>query len=233
MKVAIMQPYLFPYIGYFQLISAVDTFVFYDDVNFMNRGWINRNRILSNGKDLLFTVPLKEASQNKLINEIETDITEKWKSKFYKTMHFSYSKAPYFIDVMARIESVFISGNTNISELSERSVVEICNYIGIQKKFEKSSLKYGTTKGMEKADRLIEITKLSGHNQYINVRAGEELYDKEYYKSKEVDLFFISPKLNQYKQFSNDFIPGLSIIDVLMFNSIPQVIDMLNEYELI
>jgi hypothetical protein len=96
MKLAIMQPYIFPYIGYFQLIKAVDKFVIYDDVNFINRGWINRNRILVNGKDSLFTIPLKEASQNKLINDIDVNWDDAWKSKWLKTLEQSYKKAPIF-----------------------------------------------------------------------------------------------------------------------------------------
>src|SRR5690606_3799363 len=98
MKIAIMQPYLFPYLGYFQLINAVETFVFYDDVNFIKRGWINRNQILVDNKAALFTVPLKKASQNKLINEIDMAIDEKWLSQFFKTIEQNYKNAPYFDD---------------------------------------------------------------------------------------------------------------------------------------
>ncbi len=86
MKIAIMQPYIFPYIGYFQLIHAADVFVFYDDVNYINRGWINRNRILLNGKDQLFTIPCKEASQNKLIKDIEVLADKKAFQKMLTTM---------------------------------------------------------------------------------------------------------------------------------------------------
>ena len=96
MKAAVMQPYLFPYIGYFQLINAVDTFVVYDDVNYIKKGWINRNSILVNEKPFLFTVDLKEVSQNKLINEITIDENSNWKKNILRTIELSYKKAPFF-----------------------------------------------------------------------------------------------------------------------------------------
>ncbi|MDR6194877.1 WbqC family protein [Siphonobacter sp. SORGH_AS_0500] len=107
MTLAIMQPYLFPYIGYFQLLNAVDKFVIYDDVAFINRGWINRNSILNNGKAQLFTVPLKEASQNKLIHEISIDTDQKWRDKLLKTIQQNYKKAPHFAAVFPNSGSRF------------------------------------------------------------------------------------------------------------------------------
>ena len=119
MKVGIMQPYIFPYIGYFQLINAVDKFVIYDDVNFINKGWINRNRMLNNGKDSLFSIPLKEASQNKLINEIEINWDNAWKSKFLKTLEQCYKKAPFYQEALSIIEQTFNIDNEPISKVIE------------------------------------------------------------------------------------------------------------------
>jgi len=233
MKIAIMQPYLFPYLGYFQLIKAVDIFVFYDDVNYINRGWINRNRILSNGKELLFTLPLKEASQNKLINEINSDISEKWKTKFFKTLHLSYSKAPYFKEVYDLIKSCLDCSNGNISSIAITSIINASNYLNLNTSFEVSSDKYADSKGLDRAHRLIEICKRNKVTTYINAIGGSDLYEKGYFNENKIELSFIKPKEIKYKQFKNDFVPWLSIIDVLMFNSVEQVNEMLDQYELL
>lgn len=233
MKLAIMQPYFFPYIGYFQMIKAVDKFVFYDDVNYIKRGWINRNRILSNGKELLFTLPLKEASQNKLIKDIETDITEKWRSKFSKTLNISYSKAPYYNEVFKLIESCLDYDNGNVATIAMNSVIQVSKYLNLSAKFEVSSEKYADTKGLERASRLLEICKRNLATTYINALGGSDLYDKKVFNKELVELLFIKPKEIIYKQFNNEFLPWLSIIDVMMFNSPEEVNRMLDRSELL
>lgn len=233
MKVAVMQPYVFPYLGYFQLIQAVDTFVFYDDVNFIKRGWINRNRILVNGSDQLITIPLKKASQNKLINEIELGINDVWLQQFYKTIAYNYKKAPFFESTYKLIKTVFEKPQMHISELAIHSVMTVCEYLELDKKFVISSKKYSETQGQEKADRLINITKLCESTEYINPIGGKDLYSKTVFEAQGIKLSFIENELLPYTQFKNKPISGLSIIDVLMFNS-PEVINsMLNQYELI
>ena len=209
MKIAIMQPYVFPYIGYFQLVSAVDKFVFYDDVNYIKKGWINRNRILVNNEANLFTIPVLKASQNKLINEIKLGIDEKWICQFYSTLEHNYKKAPYYHETILLIQQVINQQSTSISDLAIASIELISNYLMIPTSFEKSSTNYQTSKGMEKADRLIEICKLNHVETYINPVGGKELYDKPYFKAKNVDLFFIINKITPYQQFKTHFIGGL------------------------
>ncbi|MCO6499931.1 MAG: WbqC family protein [Vicingus serpentipes] len=233
MKVAIMQPYIFPYIGYFQLINAVDKFVFYDDVNFIKRGWINRNQILVNNQANLFSIPLIKASQNKLINEVQLAIDEKWLKQFLNTIEFNYKKAPQFEEVNELIKNVFQGNYNSIAELAIKSVQVIANYLQLSTVFEISSEKYIQTKGMEKADRLIEITKLCQADTYINPSGGKELYDKEYFETKNIDLFFIENKIVPYSQFDSNFVGGLSIIDVMMFNTKAQIRNMITKYELV
>ncbi|HEY0111260.1 MAG TPA: WbqC family protein, partial [Fibrella sp.] len=123
MTLAIMQPYVLPYIGYIQLMNTVDTFVFYDDVAFINRGWVNRNRLLVNGKEYLFTIPLKEASQNKTIREIELANDPKWRGKLLKTIEQSYRKAPQYTVVMPMTERIINFQAEN------RSAVSVADYI--------------------------------------------------------------------------------------------------------
>lgn len=230
MKIAVMQPYFFPYIGYFQMIKAVDTFVFYDDVNFIKNGWINRNRILINGQASYFTLQLKDASSFKLINEISFNDNRK---KLLKSVVVSYSKAPYFREVFDLIERCLYIEALGVSTIAINSVIEVANYLNLHTTFEVSSEKYVETKGLDRAQRLIEICKINNANTYINAIGGATLYDKGFFKQYNIELSFINPKKIVYQQFKNDFVPWLSIIDVLMFNSTREVQIMLDNYELI
>ncbi|MCH8535208.1 MAG: WbqC family protein [Flavobacteriaceae bacterium] len=232
-KLAIMQPYIFPYLGYFQLVNAVDTFVFYDDVHFIKRGWINRNKILVNGTEKLISFPCIKASQNKLINEVEIDLQQKEYKKLLQSISMAYKKAPYFEEVFPVIEKVFLSEATNIASLAIDSIKEVMNYLGITKQFKISSEAFATSKGLEKQERLIQITLTEKVSTYINALGGQELYSKDDFKKEEIDLFFLKASLPEYPQFSDAFVPGLSIIDVLMMNSKAEVKAMLNQYELI
>lgn len=236
MKLAIMQPYIFPYIGYFQLIKSVDTFVFYDDVNFIKGGWINRNKILVNDKEFMFTISLSNPSSFTLISE--TLICEKKirrnNVKLLKSIEQSYRKAPYFKLVFPLIDDFFTSfDKTTISEFAIDSVKLVSNYLNLKTEFKKSSLNFDKTKGLDKAERLIAISKKEEAIYYINPIGGLDLYDKKEFDSKGVKLNFLKSKPIEYKQFNNKFKPWLSIIDVMMFNSKKQILEMLNEYELI
>lgn len=224
-----MQPYLFPYIGYFQLINAVDTFVIYDDVNYINRGWINRNNILINNEKKLFTISLKEASQNKLINEIE--ICDDFQ-KFLKTLRLNYSKAPFLDDVYPLIEKITSFENKRLSDFTLNSLIEIILYLNIKKEFILSSnlLKKNFLKGQ---DKIINICETLNATTYVNAIGGNELYNKDIFLKHNIKLLFIKTELISYKQFNNEFVPWLSIIDLLMFNSKEKIKSMLNQYELI
>ncbi len=225
-----MQPYLFPYLGYFQMIKAVDTFVFYDDVNFIKNGWINRNRILINGRASYFTLQLKDASSFKLINEISfTDNRD----KLLKSIAVSYSKAPYFIEVFELVERCFESEIDKVASIAMNSVIHVSNYLNLNTVFEVSSEKYGDTIVLDRTCRLIEICKRKNATNYINAIGGAHLYEKSFFKECEIELAFIKPKEIIYNQFKNDFVPWLSVIDVLMFNSVEEIQKMLDNYELV
>ena len=232
MKIAIMQPYLFPYLGYFQLIKAVDTFVFYDDVNYINRGWINRNNILTNGKPLLFTVPLIEASQNKTINEIIVDSSEKWKNKLLKTIEMSYKRAVNFQVVYELINYIFKSNYSTINELNFISISEVLKYIGVNTKIIKSSECF-SNQHLKGQYKILDICKQLNAHHYINPPGGKEIYQPELFNQNNIAFNFIETDNIKYKQFNDFFIPNLSIIDVLMFNTKEQVLEMLNLYKLV
>jgi len=232
MKVAIMQPYFFQYIGYFQMIKAVDNFVFYDDVNFIKGGWIHRNRIL-NGKVVnYFSVPLVGASSFKKINEIEINLSEKAQGKLLKSISQSYGKALYFNDVMPIIENVITAREQNLSIIAANSAILVANYLSLRTNFFFSSeLDFGH-QSTNRSERLVEIVKGFKSRIYINAQGGKELYSKENFKLNGIELKFIKSQLEAYKQNSKDFIPGLSIIDVIMHNSKNQVLAMLNQFDL-
>lgn len=233
MKVAIVQPYIFPYLGYFQLINAVDAFVLYDDVHFIKKGWIHRNRILNDGKELMFSIPLKKASQNKLINEIELAIDQKWRKSFLLSIEYSYKKAPFFNIVYQLIEKVLNSEVEKISDLATLSISLTIDYLEIDTKLLLSSSEFEKTRGRERANRLIEITKSLGAKTYVNPQNGKELYSKLEFAKHGVELFFIEPKLESYKQGKKPFVSGLSIIDVMMYKSRPFIKEQLKNYQLI
>jgi len=230
MKLAIMQPYFFPYIGYFQLVNAVDKFVLYDDVSFINRGWINRNRITINGKANYITVNLQGASQNRLINEI--GIIDN-KAKLKKTILLAYRKAPLFEQFWPIIEDVFNYQTETISELAAFSVIKTFEYVGLTTVFEFSSQNYADTINLRKDERLIKICKRNNATEYINPIGGTELYTKNQFAQHGIKLHFLRTNPLQYRQFGHSFIPNLSIIDVMMFNTIEQIHEMLDNFELL
>lgn len=234
MTTAVMQPYFFPYVGYFQLIQACDNFVFYDDVNFIKQGWVNRNRILINGTEYMFTVPLQKASSFTEIKDLSVHpmLYPKWKKKFLKGIEQSYKKAPHFHPVFELINGVFDTPG-KISHLAELSVTAILGYLGVDKNIFRSSLDFNDSKGMDRADRLIEICKNTDADTYINLIGGADLYNTTYFEPKGTTLQFLQPSIKKYQQFDTAFVPGLSIIDVLMFNSIDETLDQFNTYSII
>jgi hypothetical protein len=232
MKLAIMQPYFFPYIGYFQLINAVDKFIIYDDVNYINRGWINRNNILVNGAAHLIQVPLVGASQNKLINEIVIVQDTKWKNKLLRTIQQSYAKAPFFKPIFELIESTINKDETNIAVFNVNGVKSVCDYMGIKTEIVPNSEGYNN-KHLKGQERILDICARENAQTYINPTGGMELYDMPMFSHRNINLQFLKPMHIAYKQYNSDFIPWLSIIDLMMFLEKEELNNHLNQYELI
>lgn len=229
MKIAIMQPYFFPYIGYFQLINSVDKFILYDDVNYIKGGWINRNNILINNQSKFINAQLIGASSFKEINQIMININF---NKVLKSIKQNYSKAPFFIEVYPLIEKILCNPECiSVSDFNGAIIIEINKYLGIKTKIEFSSVNYNNTKGLEKAERIVEICKINSSKNYINPIGGKDLYSKEYFLQYDIKLNFLKSNYIKYKQFRIEFIPWLSIIDVMMFNSVVEINEMINDYE--
>ncbi|MEP0133070.1 MAG: WbqC family protein [Eudoraea sp.] len=234
MSVAMMQPYLFPYLGYFQLLKAVDVFIFADDVNFIKGGFIHRNKILLQNEEYYIIVPCEKKSQNKLINEVRLSTkTKGYPDSILLTIKQAYAKAPFYTDVFPIIESIFHSDIDSLYRLAASSVESVSRYLELNVDFKYSSVSFNHTKGQEKSIRLINITKELGGHTYLNPIGGTKIYNKECFENQGIKLEFLVSEAITYPQFNGNFIPDLSIIDVMMFNSIEDVNKLLNKYRLI
>jgi hypothetical protein len=237
MKLAIMQPYLFPYIGYFQLINAVDLFVLYDDVTYIKQGWINRNKILLDNKAYLMTLEVSNASSFRPINEVKVGRNC---SKLLKTIAQSYRQAPCFIQVMPLVELILENKEENLSRFIEFSLRQICIYLNISTKIVVSSClsKNNDLKAEKKVINICQsVLARTDHpsepNFYINAFGGRELYSKDHFADNGLNLKFIKSRDIHYQQFKKEFIPWLSIIDLLMFNSQKKMTEIIMQYDLI
>jgi hypothetical protein len=234
MKVAIMQPYFLPYIGYFQLMGAVDKFILLDSANYIKGGWINRNRLLLSGTAHTFTIPLQYASQNKLICQSEIAPDEKWGAAFLKKISYAYAKAPHYSAVKKIIESIVCHDETRLEAFIANSLSCVARYIGLTTDLVPTSQHYGsaTLKGQE---RIIGICREEGAQQYVNSEGGRSLYKREAFYDQGIDLKFLSSTPTEYDQgllANTPFVPNLSILDVLMFNDPPEIRRMLESYRL-
>jgi len=232
MKLAIMQPYLFPYIGYFQLMAAVDKFVVYDDVNFINRGWVNRNRILLNGAAHTFTVPLLGASQNRLICDIELVKEAAWRVKLLRTIQRAYGKSPYYPEVYGLVERVVNYPTDRLDEFLLNSLREVVAHLLLGTEIVDTSRIYQNA-NLKGADRILDICLKEEATVYINTIGGVDLYEKQKFLDHGVQLFFSRSRPISYPQGKGEHVPWLSIIDVLMYNDLVAVRKLLSEMDLL
>lgn len=232
-RVAIMQPYLFPYLGYFQLLAAVDSFILYDDVQFIKGGWINRNQILVNGKPFLFTVPLDAPSPNRLICDIVLSANSQWRAKLLQTIQQNYRRASHFELVFGLLERVLMNTEAHtISDLVRVSLVEIIGYLDLNVSLVPTSTHYHN-QYLRSQERVLDICRLEGATEYVNAQGGRSLYDRQTFAQNGLLLHFLQSELRPYRQLSKgEFCSGLSIIDVLMNNSVTSVREQLRNYQL-
>ena len=218
MKIAIMQPYFFPYVGYFQLINCVDKFVILNDVQYIKRGWINRNKYLFNNNDEYFTIPVKKFSQKQNILEIK--IAKKYdKEKFMRQLFHAYQKAPFFDQTNKFLTKIIMFPSQNLFEYVYFSISSICKYLNVKTKILISSNIYQNN-SLKSENRIIDICKSLNGTIYINPEGGIKIYKKNNFKKFKLNLKFLHTKDFKYQQFDEKiFIPRLSIIDLLMFNS--------------
>lgn len=215
MKLGVMQPYFMPYVGYFQLMAAVDKYVIFDDVNYIKRGWSARNNILVNGQSHLFNIAVEGGSQNNLYTQVT--VVDDF-SKLHKTLEMAYKKAPYYYETMNILEQVFAYEDRRFNHFMRNSYSIILDYLGIETELLLSS-DLSNDKNLKGKDKILDICILLGANEYYNAIGGQELYDRQEFADNGIKLGFVEPTLEPYPQLSKEFLPGLSIIDMLMMNS--------------
>lgn len=223
-----MQPYFFPYIGYFQLMNAVDEFVVYDNIQFSKKGWINRNRILVNGADSYISLPLKKDSD--YLNVVERHLSDDWKNERKKMLNRiteSYRKAPCYKTVMPLIETILMHDDSNLFGFIYHSLEQIKAYLGIKTHFIISSA-IPIDHQLKSEDKVLALCKARSATTYINPIGGVDLYNKDRFLSEGIVLQFLKADNIQYQQYANTFVPFLSIVDVLMFNDLDKVKDYLS-----
>lgn len=222
MKLAVMQPYLLPYMGYFQLMAAVDKFVVYDDVQFIKGGWINRNRILLGGREHLFTAPLLGASSNRLISELELVTKPDWRGKLLRTIEQAYRSAPQFSQVLPLLSDVITCPERQLSGYLVHCLRELKIYLDIPTKLITTSAAY-QNQGLKGQERILDICQREEASVYVNASGGRELYNPEAFREKGIALRFLDSEPFEYNQGTAQFHPSLSVVDVLMFHDREEV----------
>lgn len=229
--ITVMQPYFFPYIGYWQLIHAVDQFVILDDVNYIVRGWVNRNRLLINGEPAYITVPLQHASQNKMICETYLLSSPIWRDKLVKTVETAYRKTPHFAEVFPVVEKLIRHEADNLADYLAYQLQTLSAFMNINTKFVVTSRCYGNAE-LSGQERILDICKREGASTYINPQGGQALYDSEAFRRLGMELRFIFMRPLAYQQRAATFIPYLSIIDGLMEIGAGEIKRHLDAYDL-
>lgn len=219
--VAIMQPYFLPYIGYFQLIASADLFILYDNIKYTKKGWINRNRLLQNGQDVMFSLPLKSDSDQ--LNVIDRELASSFnREKLLHQFQGAYQRAPFFKQTYPLIEQIVRYNDTNLFGFLYHAIRKICEYLAITTEIKISS-EIAIDHNLKGQEKVLALCTAVGANTYVNAIGGKDLYSKEVFHSKGIDLKFIQSHAFVYPQFDNEFVPWLSIIDVMMFNSITKI----------
>lgn len=221
MRVAIMQPYFFPYIGYFQLMAAVDLFIVYDNIKYTKKGWINRNRMLQGGQDVMFSLPLRSDSDALDVRE-RTLASDFNRSKLLNQLRGAYSHAPHFAEVFPMVERAVRFEDQNLFGYLHHALTVTSSALGLQTPLRVSST-IDIDHTLRSQDKVIALAKAVGASTYVNPIGGLELYDRQSFEDHGLKLQFTRSKPLEYPQFGVPFVPWLSIIDVLMFNPLGDV----------
>ncbi len=232
MIAAIMQPYFFPYIGYFQLMQKADIFVFYDNAQYMKGGWINRNRILTKNSSCWFTMPVLQASLTSMINRRTYDSKPDTVPGLKRKLTASYAKAPNYKRVSALIHRLLDYGDPNVATFNANLLEAVALGMGIKRTFIAAS-SIDLPDGASGQDKVIAICKAIGATEYVNPIGGQHLYSEKTFSAAGIHLNFLQPTPSPYQQLGAEHVPALSIIDVLMFNSIADSRAMLDQFRIV
>ena len=232
MFISIMQPYFFPYIGYFQLMASCDVFVVFDDVQYIQRGWVNRNRILVNGMPQWITLPVAKADHHLPINRRVYLLEDPLTRRVRRRIEGAYRDAPYFEETMKVVDEVFGCRDANVAAFNTHLLLRIADRLGITTPVRLASAvrKCSTLSGQE---LVVGICASLGASGYINPIGGIGLYQPDRFRQQGLNLRFLQPRATSYSQFGSPHVGSLSIIDVMMFNDVAATKRILSAYELI
>ncbi|RDY23169.1 glycine transferase [Romboutsia maritimum] len=233
MKVGIMQPYFFPYLGYFQLINYVDKWIFFDDVQYIYHGWINRNRIIHPKKGWQYIIlPLKKHSRGDLIKDIKVNNDQRWKDELLGKLTIYKKRAPNYNEAIDVIQKSINIDTDNITQLNAYIISTICNYLDINFEYEISSkCDFDYSNVSDSGEWALRICEQVNAYEYVNPYGGIDLFDKNKFEESNIQLKFMKMNDLKYPQRRNSFESNLSIIDVMMFNSKEKIKEMLELYE--
>lgn len=232
MIVSIMQPYLFPYLGYFQLIAQSDVFVLYDDVNYIKGGWINRNRILRDGQPCWMTLPVVHGSHHLPINRRQYQLTPENVGRLLERIQLCYEKAPYFVEAFELIRTAMTFDDPNVAAYNINSVKQIAAHLDLSVRLVRSSELVAENR-LAGEDRVIDLCRGLGATVYVNPIGGKDLYSSKAFSNAGIELRFLEPLISPYRQFNESHVPALSIIDALMFLDRDQIREKLKEFRLV
>jgi len=225
MKLGIMQPYFFPYIGYFQLIQSVDLFVLHDDVQFIKSGWVHRNRYLRDGEAVWFGLALAKAPSTARINE-RVIAPEFDRREILRRLDSAYRLAPHRNTGMRLLEEVLSDGRQALADLDESCIRKSCAALDIHTPIMRSS-ELRLPASLKGQERVVEIARRTGADVYINPIGGIDLYEKDTFAAAGIELLFHRCEGVVYEQLGSAFVPDLSIVDVLMFNDSTKMASLL------
>ena len=230
MTLAGNQPYFLPYFPYWQLIAAADAFLVSDDYAFMKGSWIPRNRILINGRIQYFRIEVEKQSCHRYIKDCRVaslNVPEK-----LRTLEMAYHKAPYFEDGYALAQRILLCQETGLADFLTHSIREVCAYLGIGTPLLKTSDLPGNNL-LRREERVYDFCHRLGATHFINPIGGQALYSKESFRREGIELHFLHSEAAPYRQFDDTFVPDLSVVDAIMFNSREELHQRLGQYRLV
>ena len=233
MRLGIMQPYLLPYLGYYSLIKNTDRWIVFDEVQYIRHGWIERNRILKPGEGWQYiAVPLQKHNRDTLIKDVLVK-QDDWRDKIFRQIDH-YKKAPFFAQAIGVLKDAFDIETESITKLNAHVLQHTCNYLGIDFNYSIfSEMQLAIDPVNDAGEWALNISKALGAQTYINPPGGMEIFDQKKFENAGVELKFLKIELEPYAQRRQSFEPGLSILDVMMFNSPERINEMLDNYQLI
>jgi len=236
MNLGIMQPYFMPYLGYFSLIKHTDRFILFDTVQFIRHGWIERNRILKqDGTWQYIQVPIiKPNGRDTIIKDVKINNDLDWENRIIAQLQHYKKKAPYYKETIELLTDVFSQRFDDIVTLNQVSLEKVCEYLGIKRSTEVfSKMGLDIEDATAPDEWALNICKaIPGADEYWNPIGGLSFFNRTKYENAGIKIYFQELVLTTYRQLGNEFEPGLSIIDVMMFNSPETINQMLDNYKL-